>query len=187
MQQRQGEAPESSPFLLMDSDCSIVKKKKLVILGLGNVITRDEGFGVHFLRWFLERYRLPADVEAVDGGTLGYVLLDLFDRAERMIVIDTIKLDDPPGSVYRFTRDEISRYLPPPTTAHEVSFSDVLCKAEMLGDLPEIVFLCIVPGEWREMGLEMTDEMTRRLPVVEQLLLRELEAMEINAEPTGDA
>ncbi len=101
---------------------SMTDKKKLIILGLGNIITKDEGFGVHFLRWFLERHRLPEEVEAVDGGTLGYVLLGLFDRCERMIVIDTIKLPDPPGSIYRFTHEEMSTYLPPPTTAHEVSF-----------------------------------------------------------------
>lgn len=162
-------------------------KKKLIILGLGNIITRDEGFGVHFLRWFLERHRLPEEVEAVDGGTLGYVLLGLFDRCERMIVIDTIKLPDPPGSIYRFTHEEMSRYLPPPTTAHEVSFSDVLCKAEMMGDLPEIAFLCIVPREWRDMGLEMTEEMTERLPVMERLLLEELSALGIATEPVHHA
>jgi len=164
-----------------------MEKKRLIILGLGNILTKDEGFGVHFLRWFLERHRLPEDVEAVDGGTLGYVLLDLFDRCERMVVIDTIKLDDPPGSVYRFTHEEMSRYLPPPTTAHEVSFADVLCKAEMIGELPEIIFLCIIPGEWRDMGLEMTAEMTERLPVMERLLLAELENLGIGTEPTGDA
>jgi hydrogenase maturation protease len=165
----------------------MMEKKKLVILGLGNVLMKDEGFGVHFLRWFLERHRLPETVEAVDGGTLGYVLLDLFDRCERMVVIDTIKLDDPPGSVYRFTREEMALYLPPPTTAHEVSFSDVLCKAEMAGELPEIVFLCIIPRDWQDMGLEMTGELEGRLPVVEELLLAELEALGIPVEPARDA
>ena len=165
----------------------MMEKKKLIILGLGNIITKDEGFGVHFLHWFLERHRLPEEAEAVDGGTLGYVLLGLFDQCERMIVIDTIKLPDPPGSIYRFTHAEMSRYLPPPTTAHEVSFSDVLCKAEMMGDLPEITFLCIVPHQWRDMGLEMTEEMTRRLPVMEQLLLQEMDALGIRTEPVRDA
>jgi hydrogenase maturation protease len=146
----------------------------ITILGIGNILLGDEGFGVHFVRWFAERYRLPQGVTAVDGGTLGYVLLDTICSCKRLIVVDCLKLDDVPGSVYRFTREEMEFHMPPPTSAHEVKFADVICKAELLGEAPEITFLCVVPEKCGEMDLAMTDTVRARFPRLEELLLAEL-------------
>jgi hydrogenase maturation protease len=152
----------------------MAKNFQVTILGLGNILLGDEGFGVHFVRWFEDRYRLPTRVQLMDGGTLGYVLLDTVCNCDHLIIIDAIKIDDAPGSLYRFTQDEMELHMPPPTSAHEVKFADVLCKAEMLGDLPEIVFLCVVPENYGEMNLEMTETLKNRFPEVERLLLEEL-------------
>ena len=157
-------------------------KKHITILGLGNILLADEGFGVHFIRYFEDRYILPENVEIVDGGVMGYVLLDIFDRSDLIIVVDCIRLDDEPGSIYRFTHEEFITKLPPPTSAHEVKFSDVLIKAEMIGELPEMVFLCIVPKEFKDMDLEMTGDLKNRLPVMESFLIKELEGLGIKVE-----
>ena len=157
-------------------------KKHITILGLGNILLADEGFGVHFIRYFEDRYILPENVEIVDGGVMGYVLLDIFDRSDLIIVVDCIRLDDEPGSIYRFTHEEFITKLPPPTSAHEVKFSDVLIKAEMIGELPEMVFLCIVPKEFKDMDLEMTRDLKNRLPVVDSQLIKELEGLGIKVE-----
>ncbi len=152
----------------------MLKDGRITILGIGNILLGDEGFGVHFVRWFGERYLLPEGVTAVDGGTLGYGLLDTVCSCERLLVIDCLKLDDSPGSVYRFTREEMEVRLPPPTSAHEVKFADVLCKAELLGEIPEITFLCVVPERYGEMELEMTARVRERFPAMEELILAEL-------------
>ena len=157
-------------------------KKHITILGLGNILLADEGFGVHFVRYFEDRYNLPGNCEIVDGGVMGYVLLDIFDKSDFIIVIDCIKLDDEPGSIFRFTHEEFLTKLPPATSAHEVKFSDVLIKAEMIGDLPDMVFLCIVPKEFKDMDLEMTPDLKKRLPVMESLLIKELDSLGIKAE-----
>jgi hydrogenase maturation protease len=159
-----------------------MEKKHITILGLGNILLADEGFGVHFVRHFEDSYILPENVEIVDGGVMGYVLLDVFDRSDFIIVIDCIKLEDEPGSIYRFTHEEFITKLPPPTSAHEVKFSDVLIKAEMIGDLPEMIFLCIVPKEFKDMDLKMTQDLKKCLPVMESLLIKELESLGIKAE-----
>lgn len=151
------------------------EKKKLTILGLGNILLQDEGFGVHFVRLISAKYRFPEGVEIIDGGVLGYTLLDILGSCEEMIVIDCIKLDDDaPGSIYRFTREEMDIHLPSPTSAHEVKFADVLCKSEMMGECPEMTFLCIVPQAYKDMNLEMTPIIKEKIPVMEKLLLEEL-------------
>ena len=95
---------------------------------------------------------------------MGYALLDTICSCDTLIVIDCLRTDDAPGSLYRFSHSEMEAHLPPPTSAHEVKFADVLCKAEMMGECPELIFLCIVPERYGEMDLEMTPTVTERVP-----------------------
>lgn len=150
------------------------QKKEITILGLGNILLRDEGFGVHFLRWFENRWLLPDSVQALEGGVMAYSLLEPVCTCRSLIVVDVLKTDDEPGSVYRFTLAELEPKLPPPTSAHEVQFLDVLCKAELLGEAPEVVFLCIVPIDFRDMDLELSPPLREKFPLMEGLLLKEL-------------
>jgi len=163
------------------------EKKYLTILGLGNILLADEGFGVHFTRMLNEKYCFPEKASIVDGGTLGYNLLDTISGTRNLIVIDTIKTDDTPGSIYRFTKDEMELHLPEPTSAHEVEFFDVLNQAELIGDSPETVFLCIVPYEYGDMNLEMTDKIKERFPKMEELLLKELKNFKVVPEVKSGA
>jgi hydrogenase maturation protease len=148
---------------------------RTTILGLGNILLQDEGFGVRFLDYLNEKYIFPDSVSLVDGGTLGYGLLNTISSCDLLLVIDIIKSDDPPGSLYRFNRSEMELHLPAPTSAHEVEFFDVLSKAEMMGELPETVFLCIAP---RQYGGELNNTMSRIMhdsfPTMEKLLFKEL-------------
>jgi Ni,Fe-hydrogenase maturation factor len=69
--------------------------------------------------------------------------------------------------------------MPDPTTAHEVEFPVVLSMAELMDELPEVIFLCIVPEIYGIMELDMTPKMTGAFPAMERLLLQELEKLEI--------
>ena len=167
-----GESGIISPIVIFIT--SMTARSQITILGLGNVLLQDEGFGVHFVRWFENNYRVPENVKVVEGGTLGYGLLDTVCSCDRLLVIDVIKADEEPGSVYRFTNEEVDAQILKPTSAHEVSFHDVLCKAELIDELPECIFLCIVPYKYEDMGLELTPAIRKKFSDVERLLLREL-------------
>ncbi|HNY66589.1 MAG TPA: HyaD/HybD family hydrogenase maturation endopeptidase [Deltaproteobacteria bacterium] len=156
--------------------------RKITILGLGNILLEDEGFGVHFVRYIESRYRFADNVKIVDGGTLGYRLLDVVCEPDHLILIDAIKLDDEPGSIYRFNREEMELHMPPPTSAHEVELLDVLCQADLMGELPEATFLCIVPRSYGSMVLRMTETMKGAFQCMERLLLQELKALGVGWE-----
>jgi hydrogenase maturation protease len=176
----EGGEENSLPFSLS------AERKYLTVLGLGNIIMGDEGFGVHFIRWFMNRHPvIPDNVLLMDGGTLGYVLLDAICSCDHLIVIDVLKLEDTPGNVYRFTHEEIEDHLPPPTSAHEVKFADVMCKADMMGEMPDTVFLCIVPEQYQEMDLHLTPALRDKFPVVEQALLQEMTRLGIAINTSG--
>jgi len=163
------------------------KKEKVTILGVGNILLKDEGFGVHFIRWFSERYKPEESVNIIDGGTLGYALIDIICSCDNLIVIDVLKAKDTPGSIYRFNTEEMQAHMPPPTTAHEVTFFDVLFKVELMEELPETIFLCIVPKDYGEMNLEMTPIMREKFPVMEKLLLEELSKLNVTLERIENA
>jgi len=173
-----GESGIISPIVIVAAN--MTARSHITILGLGNILLQDEGFGVHFVRWFENNYRVPENVKIVEGGTLGYALLDTICNCQHLIVIDVIKANDEPGSIYRFTKEEIDAQMLLPTSAHEVSFQDVLCKAELIEELPDVIFLCIVPYEYKDMGLELTPPMRKKFPDVEKLLLQELSCHGIN-------
>lgn len=148
---------------------------RTTILGLGNILFRDEGFGVHFLNEMEKNYLFPENVKLVDGGTLGYGLLDTISSCDRMLVIDIIKSEDQPGCIYRFTQAEMELHLPTPTSAHEVEFFDVLLKVELMNKLPETIFLCITPQEYvGKMDQTMTPLMYNSFPAMEKIFLKEL-------------
>ena len=158
------------------------ENRNITILGLGNILVGDDGFGVHFIAWFSERYTLPENVLLVDGGTAGLGLLDTVTSAGHLIVIDAIKVDDTPGSLYRFTKEEMTLYLPPPTSAHEVEFLDVLAMADLLGQCPPVVFLTVVPEKYDTMEVRISDLLVERFSDVERLLLEELATLSVRPE-----
>jgi hydrogenase maturation protease len=163
------------------------EKNLVTVLGIGNILMGDEGFGIHFTRWFSQRYRVGDDVKIVDGGTLGYKLLDIICSCDHLIIIDVLKVQDEPGSIYRFSKEEMELHLPPPTTAHEVTFPDVLFKAELMGEAPETIFLCIVPRDYRDLRMEMSPFLYDKFEDMEKLLLAELKKLNVTLERLPDA
>lgn len=155
------------------------EQKKITLLGLGNILLQDEGFGVHFIRWIAQRHEFGDNLRIVDGGVLGYGLLHAVCSSNRIIAVDAIRTNHEPGSVFRFSRTELEPRMPEPASAHEVELLDVLFQAEIMGELPDITFLCIVPERCGSMGLQMTGRMTNAFPVMECLLLEELKSLGI--------
>jgi hydrogenase maturation protease len=162
-------------------------RNPVTVLGIGNILMGDEGFGIHFTKWFSQRYCATGDVRIIDGGTLGYALLDIICSCDHLIVVDVLKVQDSPGSIYRFNKEEMETHLPPPTTAHEVTFPDVLFKAELMGELPDTVFLCIVPQDYKDLRMDMTPFLYDKFWDMEKLLLAELDKLTINLERLADA
>jgi hydrogenase maturation protease len=147
--------------------------KPILILGIGNILLKDEGVGVHVANQ-LQTMDLPPDVEVMDGGTLGLNLLYAIEERKKVIVIDTVGIGDPPGTIYRFTDQELGVKKSFLRTAHGIDIVDVVKISEMLGKKPdEIVFIGIEPEDIDE-GLEPTALITKRIPVLIELVIKEL-------------
>ena len=103
------------------------------VLGVGNVLMRDEGIGPAVIAYLNDRYSFGEGVRVVDCATMGLALLPYFRDSDHIIVVDAVDgTGFPPGTVMRFSPDDIARH-PGNHTAHSIAFPDVLDAATMLG------------------------------------------------------
>ena len=76
-------------------------KDRIVVLGVGNILLKDEGVGVRVIEKLQGQYTLPENVRVVDGGTQGLWLLSTIQEADHLIVVDAVLGGDEPGTIYR--------------------------------------------------------------------------------------
>jgi len=129
-------------------------QKKTLVLGLGNVIMGDEGVGVHAVR-ALEKQTLPGNVECLDGGTGGFILLEPLQAAEHIILIDATDDGNPPGTVTR-TTPRFSKDYPPTLTAHDIGVKDLLDAFYMQGGEREVVLYAVSINPKQPISLELS-------------------------------
>lgn len=145
----------------------------VLVLGVGNILLGDEGVGVHIIRAMQLRERLTG-VELLDGGTLTLDILDSLADRDKVIIIDAVKGGGQPGTVYRFTPNDIAMQSHNPFSLHQISLLEMLKMAELTDCIPrDIVILGIEPKvvDW---GLELSQEVAAQVPKVIELVLGEL-------------
>ena len=115
---------------------------KTVMLGIGNLLWGDEGFGPKVVARWRERGELAAEITLIDGGTQGLYLLPLIQDAARLIVFDAVDFGKQPGQILVLRDGEIPAFFGQrPLSLHQTAFSDVLAAAEITGALPEMITL----------------------------------------------
>ncbi len=130
------------------------KQNKLAIVGIGNELCKDDGFGIFVIKKLRElNFNLGTLIE---GGTLGLSLIPLFFENEKIIFLDIIKSNDKPGSIYVVPLDELSFIKTQYISFHDIALEDVYMKARMLGSKATGYLIGIVPQDYYGFG-EITD------------------------------
>ena len=144
-----------------------------MVVGIGNILLKDEGVGVHVVNE-LARMELPPEVEVVDGGTHSYDLVDIFSQADHLIIVDALEAGAEPGTIYRVPLEEMGIKPQEATSVHQLHFIEAIAMANMLGHHPQVVVFGIQPREigW---GLELTPKVEARVPRVIELIRQEIE------------
>jgi len=148
--------------------------KKTLVLGLGNVIMGDEGVGVHVAR-ALEKHTLPPNVECLDGGTGGFILLEPLQNADNIVLIDATADDNPPGTVTRTTPRFSSDY-PPTLTAHDIGVKDLLDAFYMQSGQRKVVLYAITIDPEQPISMELSETVGYAKQEAVRLILEELKA-----------
>jgi hydrogenase maturation protease len=126
-----------------------------VVIGLGNVVLGDDGAGVHAVRRLRARWALPDDVEVVEGGTAGLLLLPWLDDSERAILVDAVDVGEPPGTIRRLEGPALARPFPRRLSPHDVGVADLLGAATLSDALPATAVLLGVQAESTALGTEL--------------------------------
>jgi hydrogenase maturation protease len=142
------------------------------IIGCGNLLMQDEGIGVHLIR-YLQKDKLPDDVELIDGATGGFDLLPFIQDAERVIIVDAVKGQGAPGDIYKFGPEDYETDSFPKTSLHDVCLKDIFNIVKLTGPLPSITIFGVEP-KTMDWGMELTDEVKAILPRLGELVLKEI-------------
>lgn len=119
--------------------------KNVLVLGVGNILIKDEGVGVHVIRRILESgIKIPDNIELVDGGTAFHELVPLMMSRERIIIVDALKYDDTPGSIFRFPASFLKTSNPLRLTPC-FDIRELVSQVKIIGYNPEVEIIGIVP------------------------------------------
>jgi hydrogenase maturation protease len=157
-----------------DTSLGPASEVSIVVLGLGNLLRRDEGLGIRALQRLQARYTVPDSVRLVDGGTLGLELLNYVEGVERLLVLDAALTDGPPGTLMRLAGEDVPAFLGVKTSPHEIGLPDLLAVARLRGlEPPELVVLGMQP-EAIELGWELSPVVEERMGALVEAAAAEL-------------
>lgn len=139
---------------------------RILVLGIGNILWADEGFGVRTVEEFHRRYTVPDNVTILDGGTQGLYLVSYLEEADRLIVFDAIDYGLEPGRLKLVRDDEVPRFTgAKKMSLHQTGFQEVISAADLLGRCPEhLVLIGCQPLDLEDWGGPLTP------PVREQIV-----------------
>ena len=151
----------------------------VTVLGVGNILLQDEGFGVRVIEEMTWRFSFPPYVQVLDGGTLGMELLRFLDGTEKLILVDAIAGGQPPGTLYQFYNDEVTAYFKEKVSAHELGIQDVLAVLGVLEQpISEMVVLGVEP-ESLAVSLDLTDTVASQVGATIELIINQLQAWQV--------
>ena len=146
--------------------------EQITVLGVGNILMQDEGFGVRVVEQLLSKYDFPENVQVLDGGTLGMELLRFLMGTDKLILVDAVSGGLPPGSLYQFNHAEVKTYFQEKVSMHELGIQDVLAVMEVLEKPAKEIRIFGVQPLTIDIGLEMTTIVAEAVEnVVEKLIL----------------
>jgi hydrogenase maturation protease len=157
----------------------------ILVLGLGNTIMTDDGFGVEVVTTLSSRYHFQGPVQLLDGGTLGLDLLPHLEEVESLLIIDALDMRDEPGKIFRIEGDEVPRAFASKLSVHQMGLQDLLAVAELQGHVPRNLVVWGVQPECIEMGTEMTATVAAAVEPVATSVLGELQAWGVQYEVRG--
>ena len=115
---------------------------RIVVLGIGNLLWADEGFGVRCVEALQARYDFAPEVWLIDGGTQGLYLIPHVHAARRLIIFDAVDYGLAPGTLKVVENDEVPKFLgAKKMSLHQTGFQEVLQLAQLTGSYPDEVLL----------------------------------------------
>lgn len=159
--------------------------RRILILGIGNVLWADEGFGVRCVEAMAERFALPENVRLLDGGTQGLYLLPFLEEAEAVIIFDAIDFGLEPGTLHMLRDGDVPAFMgAKKMSLHQTGFQEVLSTAQLLGRCPaQLTLIGCQPAEIEDFGGSLRPIVSDRIPEALSAAVAELARWGVEVRP----
>ncbi|MBR2518934.1 MAG: HyaD/HybD family hydrogenase maturation endopeptidase [Selenomonadaceae bacterium] len=153
---------------------------EITVLGIGNTILSDEGFGVRVVEYLQKNFTFPENVALIDGGTLGVELLHFVTGTQKLLIVDSINGGVEAGTTFHLQDDELKKHFAQKISAHEVGIQDVLTMLELTGKkIPHVELIGAQPFSL-EAGTELTPQMSKLVPTFADKAVEILKSWNLN-------
>lgn len=145
--------------------------RRVVILGVGNTVLGDEGLGVHVARLLAEK-QLPPGVEAIEAGINPVEMLGDIGNVQKLVIVDAVEADSPPGSIYRLPAEAVADDQAP-LSLHQFTLAQALAEWRLRGlETGRIVIIGVQPHSlyW---GTDLSPDIESSLPTIAEAVLAE--------------
>ena len=163
-----------------------LKSNPIVLLGVGNILLTDEGFGVHVVNQLREDYVFNPPITIIDGGTMGMELLSYMRGMTKLLLVDAINGGNSPGTIYEFPHEEMNNYFTDAISVHEVGMQDILRIRALQDDPLEDAVVIGVEPESLELGLDLSETTQGAVKEVKERILAVLASWNVTATPSED-
>ena len=146
--------------------------KKLLVLGVGNILLMDEGVGVYAVQE-LGKEDWPEHVDFVDGGTFTQDIFYLFEKYDHVLVLDAVRGGQEPGTIYRLKENDLIENKDQSLSLHDIDLLDSLNMAELLGKRPTLTVIGIEP-ERVDWEMKLTPTLKKAFPEFLEVIRQEI-------------
>ncbi|TRZ96210.1 MAG: hydrogenase maturation protease [Dehalococcoidia bacterium] len=147
---------------------------RVTVLCIGNLLLKDEGVGIHLVGKLASNID-DVNVNIIDGGTSPDILSLVEDSVDKLIIVDAVKAGDKPGTIYRFSINDLDIDSEKPASLHEVGVLEGLRMMALLNRQPKSTVIIGIEPKTIDYGLELSPEVEEKLPEIVKLVLREVE------------
>ena len=147
---------------------------KIMVLGVGNILYRDDGAGIRVVEKLERQYEFSDNVTIVDGGVLGINLLGIIAGADKLIVVDTVLNHGNPGDFHRLEHEDIPNRILAKNSLHQVDLIEALTLCHALDHVPRTTIIGIEPKDLNTLEMELTPEIESKLDQLADMVLAEV-------------
>lgn len=162
----------------------MTEKPKITVLGVGNILLSDEGVGVRVVERLSQNYDFPDNVQVLDGGVLGVRLMGVIGATDVLIVVDAVKHQGAPGTLYRLADEEIPRRVLAKQSMHQMDLPEVLALCAAIDKNPETVVIGVEPEDMTTMDVALTPTVAARVDDLVAMVLAELNRLGVEYTPS---
>ncbi len=157
-------------------------KKRNIVIGVGNMLFKDEGIGIYASEYIKQNYEFDdEELEIIDGGTLGFKLMTYFQEYDNVIILDTVSIEDKVGDIYRLPSDVLLGLGNYRKTAHEVEIVEMLEIVSVLDSYANVIIIGIIPEDIITVQIGLTQTMENKFEEFILNSIKEIESLGIKA------